>query len=208
MMAVRDDALTESASRGDATVTSPAPARKAPRAPSLAAPELDPASPRHEGYRLPRVVVDICAARPVDLAIVDGIDSIGGAEGPWGGGEGCHPGLLVAGTNCVNTDAVATAVMGYDPMAGGGTAPFLDCDSFLELAERKGLGSRDLSRIEVAGTPVKTFAEQRGLSPRNAAVRVFRAREALTKRVVASCGTCAEHGCLDCTCGGAGGPGS
>lgn len=57
-----------------------------------------------------------------------------------------------------------------------------------------------LQAIEVGGTPVKAFAEQRGLSPSNAAVRVFRAREALKQRVVASCGTCAEHGCLDCSC--------
>jgi uncharacterized protein (DUF362 family) len=62
--------------------------------PSIASPELDPASPRHEGYRLPRVVVDLCAARPIDLAIVDGIESMGGAEGPWGGGQACHPGDL------------------------------------------------------------------------------------------------------------------
>jgi uncharacterized protein (DUF362 family) len=122
--------------------------------PSLAAPEVDPASPRHDGYRIPRVVVDICAARPIDLAIVDGIESMGGAEGPWGGGEGCHPGVLVAGTNCVNTDAVATAVMGFDPMAPPGAPPFYACDNFLELAEQVGLGSRDLGRIEVAGTPI------------------------------------------------------
>jgi len=123
--------------------------------PSFAAPELDPASPRHEGYRLPRVVVDICAARPIDLAIIDGIESMGGAEGPWGGGEACHPGVLVAGSNCVNTDAVATAVMGYDPMARAGTSPFHTCDNFLELAEQAGLGSRDLGRIEVGGTPIR-----------------------------------------------------
>jgi len=122
---------------------------------SPAAPEVDPASPRHDGYRIPRVVVDICAARPIDLGIVDGIDSMGGAEGPWGGGEACHPGVLVAGTNCVNTDAVATAVMGFDPMAPAGSAPFDHCDNFLELAERVGLGSRDLGRIEVAGTPIR-----------------------------------------------------
>jgi len=122
---------------------------------SPAAPEVDPASPRHDGYRIPRVVVDICAARPIDLGIIDGIESIGGAEGPWGGGEGCHPGVLVAGTNCVNTDAVATAVMGFDPMAPAGTPPFYACDNFLELAEGVGLGSRDLRRIEVAGTPIR-----------------------------------------------------
>lgn len=122
--------------------------------PSIAAPELDPASPRHEGYRLPRVIVDLCAARPIDLAIVDGIETMGGAEGPWAGGEPCRPGLLLAGTNCVNTDAVGAALMGYDPMARPGEPPFYGCDNFLELAERAGLGSRDLSRIEVAGAKV------------------------------------------------------
>jgi RNA polymerase sigma factor (sigma-70 family) len=57
-----------------------------------------------------------------------------------------------------------------------------------------------LQAIDVQGTPVKTFAEQHGLSASNAGVRVFRAREALKKRVTESCGTCAEHGCRDCTC--------
>jgi RNA polymerase sigma-70 factor (ECF subfamily) len=57
-----------------------------------------------------------------------------------------------------------------------------------------------LEAIEVGGTPVKAFAELKGLSPSNAAVRVFRAREALKKRVTESCGTCADHGCLNCTC--------
>src|SRR5688572_26797454 len=40
-----------------------------------------------------------------------------------------------------------------------------------------------LQAIDVNGLPVKTFAEQRGLSANNAGVRVFRAREALKKRV-------------------------
>ena len=38
------------------------------------------------------------------------------------------------------------------------------------------------------------------ISASNAGVRVFRAREALKKRLAESCGTCAEHGCRDCTC--------
>jgi RNA polymerase sigma-70 factor (ECF subfamily) len=54
--------------------------------------------------------------------------------------------------------------------------------------------------IDVEGMPVKSFAEQRGISASNAGVRVFRAREALKKRLADSCGTCAEHGCRDCTC--------
>jgi RNA polymerase sigma-70 factor (ECF subfamily) len=57
-----------------------------------------------------------------------------------------------------------------------------------------------LQAIEVTGTPVKAYAELKGLSSSNAAVRVFRAREALKKRVIESCGTCAEHECLNCTC--------
>jgi RNA polymerase sigma-70 factor (ECF subfamily) len=58
-----------------------------------------------------------------------------------------------------------------------------------------------LHAIDVKGTAVKQFAEEHHLSASNAGVRVFRAREALKKRVKESCGTCAEHGCLDCTCG-------
>jgi RNA polymerase sigma factor (sigma-70 family) len=58
-----------------------------------------------------------------------------------------------------------------------------------------------LQAIDVDGVPVKTFAEAHGLTAGNAGVRVFRAREALKKRVKESCRVCAEHGCLDCTCG-------
>lgn len=58
-----------------------------------------------------------------------------------------------------------------------------------------------LQRIDIDGTAVKDYAEQAGITPSNAGVRVFRAREALRKQVARSCGTCAEHGCLDCTCG-------
>jgi RNA polymerase sigma factor (sigma-70 family) len=60
--------------------------------------------------------------------------------------------------------------------------------------------SQALQEIDINGTPVKTFAERHQLSASNAGVRVFRAREALKKRVTESCGTCAEHGCRDCRC--------
>jgi RNA polymerase sigma-70 factor (ECF subfamily) len=59
-----------------------------------------------------------------------------------------------------------------------------------------------LRRIDVEGMQVKDYAEQAGLSASNAGVRVFRARAALRAQVARSCGTCATHGCLDCTCGG------
>lgn len=58
-----------------------------------------------------------------------------------------------------------------------------------------------LRRVEVDGVPVQDFAAEAGITANNAGVRVFRAREALRKQVVRTCGTCAEHGCLDCTCG-------
>ncbi|HVH44026.1 MAG TPA: sigma-70 family RNA polymerase sigma factor [Labilithrix sp.] len=57
-----------------------------------------------------------------------------------------------------------------------------------------------LRRIEVDGISVKAFAEEQGISTSNAAVRVFRAREALRRQLAVSCGTCAEHGCVSCTC--------
>jgi RNA polymerase sigma factor (sigma-70 family) len=57
-----------------------------------------------------------------------------------------------------------------------------------------------LQAIDVGGQTVKDFAAERGLSPANAGVRVFRARAALRRRLMESCGTCAEHGCRDCTC--------
>jgi RNA polymerase sigma factor (sigma-70 family) len=59
-----------------------------------------------------------------------------------------------------------------------------------------------LRRIDVDGVPVKDYAAEAGISAGNAGVRVFRAREALRRQVARACGTCAEHGCLDCTCGG------
>jgi RNA polymerase sigma-70 factor (ECF subfamily) len=65
-----------------------------------------------------------------------------------------------------------------------------------------------LRRIEVDGMSVQGYAAEAGIQPNNAAVRVHRAREALRRRVMASCGTCAEHGCLNCTCGASPGGGS
>jgi len=56
--------------------------------------------------------------------------------------------------------------------------------------------------IEIGGIPVKQFAERKGLSAGNAAVRVFRARDAHKKRVAESCGACADHECINCSCEG------
>lgn len=57
-----------------------------------------------------------------------------------------------------------------------------------------------LHRIEVDEVAVKDYAEEAGISRSNAAVRVFRAREALRAKVQATCGHCAAAGCTDCSC--------
>ncbi len=128
------------------------------RQPSKSAPaEKDPTTPRQDTWRVPRTVVDLVAARPIHLAIVEGIRTMTGGEGPWVREHqtGVAPGVLVAGLNPVNTDAVSMALMGFDPMAARGTPPFERCDSTLELAEKAGIGTRDLKRIEVIGTPIE-----------------------------------------------------
>ncbi len=128
--------------------------------------ELDPASPREDGYRVPRVVVDLTGARPIDLCIVDGIESIRGGEGAWNPGvQMVKPGLLLVGRNPVAVDTVSTAVMGYDPRAPRGTKPFLRGDNCLTLAEAVGLGPADLNRIEVVGLPLKEAVYDFGPGP-------------------------------------------
>ena len=66
------------------------------------------------------------------------------------------PGVLIVGLNPVSTDTVGTAVMGYaDPRAARGTKPFHFCDNHLLLAEQAGLGTADLSQIDVRGLPIE-----------------------------------------------------
>lgn len=126
------------------------------RQPASSSPaELNPSSSRDPGYRMPRIVADLNAARPIDLAIVDGIETVAGGEGPWVGGlKWMQPGLMIAGTNAVNVDAVATAAMGYSPRARKGEKPFRDCDNTLLLAEALGVGSADIKNLDLRGLPL------------------------------------------------------
>jgi RNA polymerase sigma factor (sigma-70 family) len=57
-----------------------------------------------------------------------------------------------------------------------------------------------LQRIEIGGASLKEYAAESGLTSNNAGVRVHRARQALKQRLMESCGVCAEHGCVDCSC--------
>jgi len=105
---------------------------------------------------MPRITAELNAARPIGIAFIDGIETIAGGEGPWIEGiRTVKPGVLVLGTNAVSTDAVATAVMGYDPRAARGQRPFERCENTLLLAEKMGLGSADLRQIEVRGARIE-----------------------------------------------------
>jgi hypothetical protein len=81
------------------------------------------------------------ATRP-DVAVVDGFVGMH-REGPRHGTP-IRLGVVVAGTNAVAVDAVAAAVMGFEPRSLG----------FLAHAHAAGLGEIDLERITVVGDPV------------------------------------------------------
>jgi len=127
------------------------------RQPSKSAPQELHFGVNHDpGYRVPHIVADIVAARPIHLAVIDGVESVAGGEGPWIRGlRVVTPGVLIAGLNPVCTDAVAAAVMGYNPRASRGAAPFQRCDNIMLLAEGHGVGSTDLGRIEVRGVSIE-----------------------------------------------------
>jgi RNA polymerase sigma factor (sigma-70 family) len=55
-------------------------------------------------------------------------------------------------------------------------------------------------QVDLANASVKAYAESTGITANNASVRLFRGREALRRQVQRACGTCADHGCLDCSC--------
>lgn len=59
-----------------------------------------------------------------------------------------------------------------------------------------------LQKVEMEGTPVTDLARNEKITPNNAMVRLHRARKALHGRLIETCGTCTEHGCLDCRCKG------
>jgi uncharacterized protein (DUF362 family) len=111
-------------------------------------------------FRVPRIIVDLVAARPIDLALIDGITTISGGEGPWNSPLAfLAPGVLIAGRDPVSTDAVGVRVMGYpDPLAARGSAPFAFCDNHIRLAHEAGLGEGDVARIDVVGEAIDSVA--------------------------------------------------
>jgi uncharacterized protein (DUF362 family) len=103
---------------------------------------------------LPRVILDLNRARPIHLALIDGIQTAEGGEVPRGSFNPVAPGLLIASKDPVAADTVATAAMGFDPNVEPPTAPFLRGDNYLNLACQIGLGTNRLGEIEVVGASI------------------------------------------------------
>ena len=57
-----------------------------------------------------------------------------------------------------------------------------------------------LQIVDVEEGTLKDLAQRSGITAENAAVRVHRARAALRRQIEKACGTCAVHGCVDCSC--------
>jgi RNA polymerase sigma-70 factor (ECF subfamily) len=75
------------------------------------------------------------------------------------------------------------------------------CQCVLSLAHALKPEYRDiLQRVELEEASLREAAAVLGITPNNASVRLHRARHALRTALLHLCGTCAEHGCLDCTC--------
>ena len=58
-----------------------------------------------------------------------------------------------------------------------------------------------IQAVELGGESPDVMAGRLGITSNNLKVRRHRARQALRRKLEETCRTCADHGCLDCTCG-------
>jgi uncharacterized protein (DUF362 family) len=106
--------------------------------------------------RLPRVIIDLNQAKPIQLAVVDGIYTGEGGAGPWDKGlSQVKPGVLVAGRDPVAVDALTAMIMGFNPDAPSGTFPFTGGENHIMLARLAGLGTNLSAEIGVSGPSVE-----------------------------------------------------
>ncbi len=111
--------------------------------------------------RVPHVIVDLNRARPVNFALIDGIMTSEGGEGPWIPTMRAKvANVLIAGLNPVATDTVAAAVMWFDATASSSQAPFNGAANHIAMAAEKGLGTNKLAEIKVSGPAIKDVMTQ------------------------------------------------
>jgi uncharacterized protein (DUF362 family) len=110
------------------------------------------------GVHLPKSICDLNLARPIHLAVIDGVMNAHGSEGDW------NPtwvetadNILFAGKDPVATDSIAAHFMGNDPEAAQFKLPELPganrgyCNNHLSMLHQKGIGTNQLNEIEVVG---------------------------------------------------------
>ncbi len=105
------------------------------------------------GYHLPRSICDLNMARPVHLTVIDGIKNAIGGEGAWCPAfEPYEHHVLLAGKDPVATDSIATKIMWQNPEGQQLELPDGQfADNYMYLAHQKGMGTNQLSEIEIAG---------------------------------------------------------
>ncbi|MGD0423246.1 MAG: DUF362 domain-containing protein [Candidatus Bathyarchaeia archaeon] len=91
---------------------------------------------------LHKKIADLAGLINPRLSVIDGII---GAEGNEVSGDPVPMGLIIAGTDYVAVDTVGSAVMGYSAK---------ECE-YLQYAAQKGLGTCDLSGIDVVGASIE-----------------------------------------------------
>jgi len=102
---------------------------------------------------LPRSICDLYFARPINLAVIDGIKNAIGGEGAWNPTfQPAEYDLLLAGKDAVASDSVASFIMGNDPEAAQLLLPGGEyCDNHLDLLHERGVGTNKMSEIEIVG---------------------------------------------------------
>ncbi len=102
---------------------------------------------------LPRSICDLAFARPVHLAVIDGIKNARGGEGVWNPTfRLAEDHLLIAGKEPVATDSVAAYLMGHHPGATTIALPAGgQCDNYLDLLHQRGVGTNQMSEIQAVG---------------------------------------------------------
>jgi len=129
-----------------------------------------------EIHHLPHSIVDLCLARPVHLAIIDGIKNSRGGEGAWASTfEPCENNALVVAKDPVAADSIAAFLMEDDPEHAEVKRPDnVMCDNHLFLFNQKGVGTNHLNEIDVVGDGahlVSVEKEQRAQAPQDFALQ-------------------------------------
>jgi len=88
-----------------------------------------------------------------------------------------------------------------DVLLGGAEVASAVCRCVTGLIETLKVDQADiLNTVDLQGVSVTAFAAANGITANNASVRLHRARQNLAKRLLLSCGTCCQQGCVECTC--------